>query len=124
MTGFSSSVHLYLITVHVEKMRFVCCSSLMLVITVGYRLQKLISNRQQDKQNLAILDRRVQEERKQKMTLEQQLVAEKRRKTDDASRKADEPSRAAVAVASSSRSVHTSACCCHICEYFLVCVVL
>jgi len=71
------------------------------------RLQKLVSNRQQDKQNLAILDRRVQEERKQKMTLEQQLMAEKRRKTDsDASRKADDSSRAAVtAVASSSRYV-------------------
>lgn len=68
-----------------------------------YRLQKLISNRQQDKQNLAILDRRVQEERKQKTTLEQQLMAEKRRKTDDSSRKADDSSRAAVAVASSSR---------------------
>jgi len=73
------------------------------VISDGCRLQKLISSRQQDKQNLAILDRRVQEERKQKMTLEQQLMAEKRRKTDDASRKADDSSRAAVAVASSSR---------------------
>jgi len=68
----------------------------------GCRLQKLISNRQQDKQNLAILDRRVQEERKQKMTLEQQLMTEKRRKTDDASRKADDLSRPAVTVASSS----------------------
>lgn len=66
-------------------------------------MQKLNSSRQQDKQNLAILDRRVQEERKQKMTLEQQLMAEKRRKTDDASRKADDSSRAAVAVASTSR---------------------
>jgi len=69
----------------------------------GYRLQKLQSTQKQDKQNLAILDRRVQEERKQKMTLEQQLMAEKRRKTDDASRKADDSNRAAVAVASSSR---------------------
>jgi len=66
-------------------------------------MQKLISNRQQDKQNLAILERRVQEERKQKMTLEQQLMSEKRRKTDDTSRKVDDLSRAAVAVASSSR---------------------
>jgi len=75
----------------------------LIFVPVGYRLQKLISSRQQDKQNLAILDRRVQEERKQKMTLEQQLMAEKRRKTDDASRKADDSSRAAVAVASSLR---------------------
>ena len=92
-----------MIAIHLEKMNIVCCSCVLFAVRDRYRLQKLISNRQQDKQNLAILDRRVQEERKQKITLEQQLMTEKRRKTDDASRKADDSSRAAVTVASSSR---------------------
>jgi len=92
-----------LIRSKVKTQRSYFSSEALFVVADGYRLQKMITNRQQDKQNLAILDRRVQEERKQKITLEQQLMAEKRRKTDDASRKADDSSRAAVAVTSLSR---------------------
>lgn len=50
------------------------------------RLHNLVTSRQQDKQNLAILERKLQEERKQKAIVEQQLLAEKKKRSEEASR--------------------------------------
>ena len=56
-------------------------------LTFGFwflsRLHKQVTGRQQDKQNLAIVERRLVEERKQKVTLENQLATEKRRKAEE-----------------------------------------
>lgn len=49
----------------------------------NFRLHKQVTGRQQDKQNLAIIERRLVEERKQKVTLENQLTTEKRRKAEE-----------------------------------------
>lgn len=62
------------------------------------KLHKAVTGRQQDKQNLATLERRIQEERKQKVALESQLATEKQR------RKNEESSRAAASLAASSRA--------------------
>ena len=58
------------------------------------RLHNLVTSRQQDKQTLAALERKLLEERKAKTTIEQQLQAEKKRKADDAA-----AAKAAAAVA-------------------------
>ena len=45
-----------------------------------FRLHNLVTSRQQDKQSLSILERRLVEERKAKAVTEQQLIAEKKAK--------------------------------------------
>lgn len=58
-----------------------------------------MTNRQQDKQNLAILERKLQDERKQRAILEQQLINE--RKT---AKKVEEAATArAIAMAAAAR---------------------
>ena len=64
------------------------------------RLHNLVTNRQQDKQNLAALERKLLEERKQKANIDQLLISERKAK------KAEEAIAArAVALASATRSV-------------------
>lgn len=50
------------------------------------RLQNLVAIRQQDKQNLSALEKKLQEERKAKGNLEQQLANEKKAKKEEASK--------------------------------------
>jgi Macoilin family len=49
-----------------------------------YRLHNLVAVRQQEKQSLAALERKLQDERRLRNSLEQQLAAEKKKKTEDA----------------------------------------
>ncbi|ESN89860.1 hypothetical protein HELRODRAFT_91322, partial [Helobdella robusta] len=64
------------------------------------KLVKQILGRQQDKQNLAIAERRLAEERKQKATLENQLTTEKKKKAEEAAAALFKASTAAAAIKS------------------------
>jgi hypothetical protein len=50
---------------------------------VFYRLHNLVAGRQQEKQSLVALERKLQDERKLRTSLEQQLAAEKKKKAED-----------------------------------------
>jgi hypothetical protein len=71
------------------------------------KLHNLVTSRQQDKQTLAALERKLLEERKAKTTIEQQLQAEKKRKADDA---AAAKAAAAVATPPAPRNECTEGC--------------
>ena len=63
-----------------------------------FRLHNLVTSRQQDKQNIAMLEKKIIEERKLKTSIETQLAAERKAK------KAEEAAAArAVAMATASR---------------------
>ena len=46
-------------------------------------MHNLVTSKQQDKQTLSILERRLQDERKQRQLLESQLIAEKKKRTEE-----------------------------------------
>ena len=71
----------------------------------SFRLHNLVVSRQKDKENTAILEKKLQEERKSKNVIEQQLASERKAK------KAEEAAAArAVAIANASRWVARAMC--------------
>ena len=47
-------------------------------LPASFRLHNLVTQRRQDKENLALLERKLEQERKQRASVEQQLISERK----------------------------------------------